>query len=265
MAQEKYRAKSASGRANPQKKRVPTPQTDPALAAEMRKKEAEKRRRIAEARRAAKEEALRQRRLRRARRIRLLKLSFLASLVMVILYWVWVGVSIASRSDGSEDALPLLIFTEGERKEDSSLEIEEVFFRGTYYLPITELEPYMAISQFGDHKTRSFLLCGSEEYATFTLGTPEVEINGVHVSLKADSFVKNNVLYVPMDFFTDKMNCFSFTESVPLAANVLTFNESVSPSFRFRPSPVMQTVDQATVPVAPVLPADPANPDTPTA
>ncbi len=265
MAPEKFRAQSAPKKANNPGKRAPSQKINPALAAERKKKEAEKRRRMAEARRAAREEAIRQRKLRRARRIRLLKLSFLMSLVMVLLYWAWVAVSISTRSDGSEDALPLLIFTEGERREDNSLEVGEVFFRGSYYLPITELEPYMAISQFGDHKTRSFLLCGSEEYATFTLGTPEVEINGVHVSMKGESFVKNDVLYIPMDFFTDKMNCFSFTESVPLAANVLTFNESVSPAFRFHPSPVMNTVNQATVPVAPVLPADPADPNAPTA
>ena len=263
MAPEKYHAKRPQTGAKAAKNAGPSPKKP--TSAEMKQREAEKRRQQAQARRAAREEMARQRRIRRQRRLRLLKISFLVSLVMVALYWVYVAVSISTRPDGSENALPLMIFTEGEREEDNTLEVSEVYFSGSYYLPLTELEPYMAISQFGDHKTRSFLLCGSEEYATFTLGTPEVEINGVKVSLKENSFVKNDVLYIPMDFFTDKMNCFAFTESVPLAANVLTFNESVTPGFRFQPVSGMTTVNQATVPVAPVLPADPIDPAAPTA
>ncbi len=203
-------------------------------------------------------QARRRRRLHRQRRLQLMKVSFLVSLVMVALYWAYVALSIVNRPDGTENALPLMIFTEGEREDDSTLEIGEVFFNGAYYLPVTELEPYMAISQFGDHKTRSFLLCGSEEYATFTLGSPAVEINGVETSLKENSFLLNDVLYIPMDFFTDKMNCFTFTESAPLAAKVLTFNESVTPAFRFHSDSAPARVDPATVPVAPVLPAEPA-------
>lgn len=212
-----------------------------------------------------KEEAARARELARQRRQEaalrrraLFRVSFAVALVFLVLYVVWVAVDICTRSDGNEDALPLLIFTDTEKKEDMRLEVEEVSFGGKLYLPVTALEPYMAISQFGDYQTRSFLLCESGQYATFYLGTPLAIVNGVRVNLKEIVFVKDDILYLPMDFYTDKMNCFTLTESTPLAANVFTFLSEVPPAFRFHTTGGCPTVDPATIPVAPTEPAPPA-------
>ncbi len=218
----------------------------------------EERRRMAELRREKqqkqREEARRQARIRKERRSRLFRLSLVAGLLFTLLYWCWVGLSIVGRSDGNEEALPVLLFTQGERKQDAKLEAEAVNFAGKVYLPITFLERYMAISQFGDYQTRSFLICDTGEYATFYLGSQGAIVNGERVCLKEDVFLKDDVLYLPVDFFTDKMNCFTFEESAPLAANVLTFRQDLAPGMQFHPQTDSAPVDFATVPVAPTLP-----------
>lgn len=145
--------------------------------------------------------------------------------------------------------MPLYLFTEGERKENKILPAEEVSFGGYVYLPVKNLEEYMAISQFGDHKTRSILLLSSGEYATFYLGSEEAEINGVRVSLKAPSFMKGDELYLPIDFYAEKMNCFTYAASVAAyGGDTLTYSGK-DPSFLFRPFPLEAPVDPATIPV----------------
>ena len=215
---------------------------------------AEKRR---EAQRQARLEAAQRREERRERRRRLFRISLSISLVFVALYWIFVSVTISRRGDlANQDALPLLIFQEGQRKEDTRLEAQEVFFRGTNYLPVTFLEPYMAISQFGDYQTRSFLLSDSGEYATFYLGSCNAIVNGERVSLKSEVFLKDDVLYLPVDFYTDKMNCFTFTHSSPLSANTLTLKTSVTPAFCFHSATPSAPVDPASAPQAPAEPVE---------
>ncbi len=255
MAAEKYRTgvkKTAGNAKRPGqavKKSAPNPRKKPSSEEQARlakRREAEKRRREERARAAA---------LRRERRKRLFRLSFVLSLVFVVLYWVFVAVSIIARPDGSEDALPLMLFTEGERKEDKTLPPEEVCIGGVKYLSLKEFEPYLAVSQFGDYTTRSFLLPQSGEYATFYVGTPEAIINGNRVSMKEPALLIDDVLYLPLDFFS-KMTCFSYSENVSAyGADVLTFL-SAQPGFLFRPDTPSDPVDFATVPVAPTLPAE---------
>lgn len=196
-----------------------------------------------------KEQAAQERRERRGRRRALFSLSLGVAVLFVALYWAWVVFSIVNRPDGSENALPILIYTQGEKEEDSRLEKEEVFLNGTYYLPVTCLEPYMAITQFGDWQTRSILLCESGEYATFYLNSENAVINGQKVAIQNNAVLKNDVLYLPVEFYTEKMNCFSFAESVPLAANVLTFQSELTPAFRFRISDSVPQIDPNTIPV----------------
>lgn len=192
-------------------------------------------------------------------RRRLFTLCFVISLVLVALYWGVVAILIATRSDGNEDALPLLVFTQGERKEDKRFEPEEACINGVKYLPITFLEKYMAITQFGDDKTRSFQLCETGEYATFYLGTEEAIINGQHVSIKAPAILKDKDLYLPLDFFEDKMNCFELgLNNSTYGADVLTFNKDVKPSFLFRSMPTSDPVLYDPVYAAPPTPEDPA-------
>ena len=170
------------------------------------------------------------------RRKRLFRLCFVVSLVFVALYWVVVAVSIINRPDGSKDALPLLLYTQGERKEDSRKEPEETCIGGVKYLPISFLEKYMAISQFGDDHTRSFLICSNNQYATFYLGTEEVIVNGEHVSIKAPAILKNDELYLPLDFYADKMNCFELGLNNPTyGADVLTYSKEIDPAYVFSP------------------------------
>ena len=224
----------------PSQKRVLTPE-------ERRRREKARR----EALLRAEEEKARRKRLRRARRKELFRRSFATGLAFFILYWASAAVSIATRSEGGEDALPLYLYTEGERKEDVKLSAEEVVIGGAVYLPLQYLENYMAISRFGDYASRSFLLCESGEYATFYPGTPQALINGIKVNLKENVVLKDGELYLPIDFYTDKMNCFTFAESIPLAANVLTYVSSVEPGMRFVPEGESAPVDVSTAP-APV-------------
>lgn len=247
MAQERYRTgrQTAARPSAPKQKPVPS-----AAELQQRRKAAQER-----AKR-AREEKIRLRRERRERRKRLFVLSFVVGVIFVALYWIWVVVDITGRPNGGEDALPILIYTAGEREKDSELEAETVYHNGSYYLPITSLEPYMAITQFGDWSTRSFLLCESGQWATFHLGTENAVINGQRVSLRYPAFCRDEVLYLPIDFFTDKMNCFTFDDSVALASKILTVHTEVTPSFAFCEDAVPQKVDAATIPVAPVFPSD---------
>jgi hypothetical protein len=227
----------------------------------------EERRKREEARRA---EELRRRReaheaklLRRERQKALFGRAFLLALVFVAIYWIWVVVSISSRSDGKEDAMPILVFTKGEKSEDSKFEAEQVYFNNTYYLPVTCLEPYMAITQFGDRSTRSILLCESGEYATFYLNNESAVINGQRVFLKHPAFLKDDVLYLPSEFYKETMNCFTLDDSVALAGKVLTFDPEKTPSFGFKTASSVPLVDPATIPVIPE-PTDPADGSAPT-
>lgn len=255
MAQEKYRSTGKTAAKKPQNapaRRAPSPEEKKRLAAKKR-----------EEARLAEERRKREKLARKKRRGRLFAISFALALCFVVLYWGWVALSIANRADGSENALPLLIFTEGNREEDSRLEADEVTFGGGEYLPVTVLEKYTAISTFGDYTTRSFLITANGEYATFTLNSCNVLVNGQKVSMKADAFLKDDVLYIPVDFFTDKMTCFTYSHSSALAANVLTYLPENEISFVFRDTPTSATVDVATVPVAPTVPEDPEDPETP--
>ncbi|MBR5296051.1 MAG: hypothetical protein IKU24_05625 [Clostridia bacterium] len=257
MAQEKYRAsvKNAPKAAakSPAKSQKPAQNVKKALSSEekmrlAKKKEAAKRRR---------EERARQASLRRERRRRLFRLCFLISLVFVALYWVYVAASIIGRPDGTEDELPVMLFTEGERKEDKTLPVEEVTIGGVKYIPLKELSSYIAISQFGDYETRSFLLPQSGEYATFFVGTPEVIINGNHTAMKEPALLIEDQLYLPSDFFT-KTNFFTFSSNVSAyGADVLTYlGTTGEDSFIFHENTTSDPVDFATVPVAPTLPAE---------
>lgn len=237
-----------------------TPKKAP-TAAESKARERQSRERA----RLAREEAARQRRLRKARRRKLFRTGFLLSLVFVVCYYAFVFCSIAFRDGGAQDAYPILVFTAGQTDYDTEWKSEAVWFDDGYYLPITVLEPYMAVSQFGDFRTRSFLLCDSGQYATFYLGTCNAIVNGERVFLENEVFLQDELLYLPVDFYEDKMNCFEYTFSSALSANVLTFLPEFEPSLRFAPSEPIPPVDYATVPVAPVVPSQPEpTPSTPT-
>jgi len=208
--------------------RKPRPSVSESPAERLRREDAQNRRRELRL------EAARKRAARRRRQRRLFLLSFALSLVFVLLYWGWVGVSIFTRSDGSENAMPILVYTEGESKQDLRFEAKEVYRNGTYYLPLSVLQEYMAISCFGDSETSSFQLSNQGEYATFRLNTDRAVINGKEVSLKAKSLLIDDMLYLPVDFYAEKMQCFTFTESAPLAAKVLTYHPNATHSFRFQ-------------------------------
>lgn len=242
MAQEKYRRTEQKVKKAPQKKPI---------SSEERRKKAEKAREQA---RLAAEQRKREKEARKARRGRIFALAFSLAIGFVAIYWCWVAYSIIGRATVPEDALPLLVFTDGERKEDQSFTAEEVTFGGEVYLPVSMLEKYMPISIFGDYDTRSFLISANGEYATFTLGSCNVLVNGQRVAMKGNAFLKDDVLFIPVDFFTDKMNCFSYTHSSALAANVLTYLPQTEDAFLFRDTPTSPTVDFATVPVFPTVP-----------
>ncbi|MBR4288270.1 MAG: hypothetical protein IKT50_02395 [Clostridia bacterium] len=245
MAQEKYRKTEKRPQKSPVKKNI--------SSEEKKRREAKRR----EEARIAAENRRRAKIARKKRRTRIFALSFALSLVFVVIYWAWVAFSIVSRDAISEDALPLLVYTDGERKEDLRFEAEEVTFGDNVFLPVTVLEEYTAISIFGDYDTRSFLIGGGDEYATFTLGSCNVLVNGQKVSMKASAFLKDDVLYIPIDFFTDKMTCFSYTHSSALAAGVLTYLPEGEMNFIFREMPDSPTVDIATAPVIPTVSEDP--------
>lgn len=259
MAQEKYRA---AVKRQPAAKAAPKAASKPTPSPEQKKALLEKRRE--EARRLS-EQKKKDRLARKSRRKKLFALAFLLSLVFVGIYWGWVAFSIHSLGGVDENALPVLLFTDGKREEDARLEAEEVNFDGEEYLPVTVLENYMSVSVFGDHVTRSFLLSADGQYATFTLNSCNVVINGEKVSMKGESFLKDDVLYLPVDFYTEKMTCFTYTHSSALAANVLTFLPENEITFTFQGTPTSPTVDFATVPVVPTLPEDPENPENPDA
>ncbi len=247
MAERDRRQKSTQGPA-----KRPAPSSKPLTLEEKRQRQRKERERI----RREREERAKRAALRRMRRKRLLRLSFAVSLVFVLLYWCFVALSIFNRDQSEDQTLPLLIFIDGVREEDDRFEKEEVNIGGTSYLPVTFLEKYMAISQFGDHKTRSFLLCDGGEYATFYLGSEEALVNGVRVSLKDKSLLIDGQLYLPVSFFADKMTCFTLSESVAAyGTDVLTYYEGRE-GFRFHTAPASPTVDFATVPVAPATPTD---------
>jgi len=202
------------------------------------------------------EERARRKQIQKQRRKRLFTLCFWVAVVLVILYWSVVALLIVNRPDGSEDALPLLLFEQGERKAKKEYKPEEVCIGGTKYLPVTFLEDFIAISQFGDQKTRSFLICSSGEFATFYVNNEEVIVNGERVSMRAPALMIDEKLYLPLDFYAEKMTCFELGKNnATYGADVLTFLKDREPSFVFHPVTADLPVDYATVPVAPTLPS----------
>lgn len=261
MAPERYRASGSRSSQRPQgqtrrpgtqSNTPPRGQTQRPIRRELSPAEKHRAEAKKEEIRRRKAEIARQKRIRRERRKRLFKLSFVVSLVFVLLYWVFVGVSIATRPDGSEDALSLLVFRQGERKAMEEYEAEKVCIGKNKYLPVSFLKKFFAISEFGDHKTRSFLICSGGEYATFYLNNEEAIVNGEHISMRAPARMINGELHLPIDFFAEKMTCFELGKNnSTYGADVLTFLKDQEPSFVFRSCPGETAVDYKTVPVPP--------------
>ena len=103
----------------PMKKGAPAPKKRPVPLSP------EEKRRRAEAARAEKERRAREKAQRKERRRSLFLISLSLSLVFVLLYYVFVAISIATRDDGREDALPVVIYRGTSSKEESRLEAEE--------------------------------------------------------------------------------------------------------------------------------------------
>ncbi len=228
---------------------APSPEKQREMA---RKREAarlaEERRRAAETRRNA---------LRRRRRRLLSAMSLGLALVFLAAYWLVIALVIHNRPQVTGEAFPLLVFTEGNQKEDLSFAPEEVSFGGVNYLPVTVLEQYFPITLYGDDTTRSFLLENGEE-ATFYLDRSRVVVNGQNASLSANALLRDGVLYLPVDFYTGILNCFTFAYSSALKGNVLTYLPEAAPSFAFHEPQSSVPVDIATVPAAPAPTDDPA-------
>ena len=205
--------------------------------------------------RRAREERLALQRTRRARRGQVFRTALLWALVFVVLYGVFVAVSIARRSEKDDSALPLLIYTEGKKDEDTRFTVEELRFGKTDYLPVSFLKEYFAITEFGDSRTRSFAICENGQYATFYLNSTTALINGQKADLSAPALLKEEELYLPVDFFTTQMPGFTLTHSTPLAANVLTIAESATRRFYLQEPTTIPPVDRATRPTPVVTPA----------
>ncbi|MBQ3866248.1 MAG: hypothetical protein II776_05045 [Clostridia bacterium] len=212
------------------------------------RREAERRRAEAEAR--AKAEKARQKRIRRFRRRRLFALSFILSLFIVIGYFVILFATVG-RADKPRGAYPVQVFRAGEKKAAVTLSVEETSVNGTTYLPVTVLSEFVTITQYGDQDTRSIGLAGGD-WISFDLNTADCVVNGEHASLEAKVFMKGDVLYLPADFFFRKMNCFEYTYSSALSANVLTFLDGVTPALNGRTMTRTGRIDPASVPTAAV-------------
>lgn len=222
----------------------------PVLSPEARRaKEAARREAIERAR----EEKLRQKALRRLRRRRLFVLSSVFALVIVAIYYVVLFAGLG-KTQAPKDAYPVQIFRAGEKDALETLSVEETLFNGNTYLPLSVLQRFVTVTQYGDHARRSLSFSGGD-IATFDLGTPNCEINGVRMSLEAPVLLKDEVLYLPVDFFFRRMNCFEYTYSSPLKANVLTFLPELSPALVPQAMSITPRIDPNTVPAVTAAPA----------
>ena len=235
---EKYRARvQTASRSKTVKTASHRPSSEEAKKSQQRKLAAQKRR----------EEKRRLALLRKRRRQQIFRLSFALSLLFLILYWSVVAILIGTRDTSAKDALPLMVFTQGERKPDEEYEKSEFLVGGVKYLPVTKLSPYFTASQFGDSMTRSIQLKNGQ-WATFYLGTCEAVINFVHTSLSAPALLMEDELYLPLDFYSEKMNCFELKrDDATHEADTLTVLP-VEPAFRFGDMPSSPTVLKNTIP-----------------
>lgn len=225
----------------------------------LRQREEEERRR--------EEEKERKARAKKTRRV-LFVASLVLALVFTAVYWAFVGFSIKNRSAVpkalSDKYYPLLIYTEGSEKEDLSYKAKDQIFDTVNkrpYVPLSCFKKYVPVTLSGDPGTRVILLANGDE-AKFYLGTDHAVINGEDVFLSAPAFLKNGELYLPLDFLTDHMNCFSFNSSVIInnvgKCNVLSFIGTVAPGMTSRTSSGCTKVDRSTVPPDPVPTESPA-------
>ena len=187
--------------------------------------------------------------VRRFRRRRLFLLSFLLSLVIVAGYYTVLMTGI-SKSVPEKEVYPVQVFRAGEKNALKTYSVEETRFNGATYLPLTALQEFVTVTQYGDHARRSLSFSGGD-IATFDIGTPNCVLNGVKASLEAPVLLKDDVLYLPVDFFFRRMSCFEYTFSSPLNANVLTFLSDVTPALTAHEMANTGRVDPATVPPAP--------------
>lgn len=214
------------------------------LSLEERQRRAASRR---EAEERAREERARERSLRRFRRRRLFTLASLLSLVIVVGYYAILMAGL-NRTPAPEDAYPVQIFRAGEKNALKTYTVEETYFNGNVYLPLSALQEFTTVTQYGDHARRSLAFSGGD-IASFDLGTPNCEINGVRVSLTAPVFLKDDVLYLPVDFFFRRMNCFEYTYSSALNANVLTYLSEITPALTAREMEKPEPLDESRIPV----------------
>ncbi len=214
-----------------------------------RRQEEERRRREREKERAQ----------RALRRRQLFLLSFIAAVALVVIYWLWVAADIAFRPDGTEDAQPVILFTQGKKEKDKEYSVDEVFHRGTHYLPITAFEPYFEISQFGDHISRSFKINETGEFATFYINTCNAVINSQKVSLKKEAIVRDGTLYLPLEFFREAMaDVITVDDSPALAAWVVTVKEGKGKYFKYQINEASVSIDPSLAPAFPVTDSEEA-------
>jgi len=85
------------------------------------------------------------------------------------------------------------------------------------------------------------------------LGSSLALINGQRVFLEHPAFLKDDLLYLPVDFYEYHMNCFDYTHASALAANVLTFDPGVTPAFTTVPDEGSLSVSVESLPQPPVV------------
>lgn len=224
----------------------PAPQNRAPLSLEERQRRAASRRAAQERARA---ERVRQMRIQRIRRRRLFILSSLLALVIVAGYYT-VLVSGLGKAQEPKEAYPVQVFRAGEKEAMKTYTVQETYVNGDIYLPLSALQEFVTVTQYGDHARRSLSLSNGDS-VTFDLGTPNCVVNGVQVSLTAPVFIEGEELYLPVDFFYRRMNCFEYAFSSPLNANVLTYLSDVTPALTSHVMTASPRIDPATVPAAP--------------
>ena len=198
------------------------------------------------------------REIRRFRRKRLFLLSFLLALVFTAGYFAFRMATISRVTVSTKGAYGVQLFRENEKNAVKTYTVKETYFNKSTYLPLDALQEFVTVTESGDEHHRSLILPNGDQ-VTFDLGTPNCTVNGVRASLEAPVFLKDDVLYLPVDFFSRWMNCFTYTFSSPLDAYVLSFSGDVTPALTTRAMNATPKIDVAAKPATPA-PAPAENP-----
>lgn len=187
------------------------------------KLEREKQRRIKEKNRRIRE---RQRRKRVAKRFFIITVILYVFLLLAVL----VAISLSLKSCKSSEPKTNIEISDKDNNTET-INKSELYYDDVLYIPLTAIEKLTDIKVTGDKDNISFILEVNGEFAKFEINSTKAQVNSNGIELSSKSLIKDGILYLPFDFFTDYMQGFIVELDEKQKVKKISLDPNVEPQF----------------------------------